>query len=282
MILPAFFLFTFALTWTAWRATMVLAPAGTGIFGLRGPLFLLGVFAPAIVALALTGWRDGRAGVGCLLGRIGRWNVGLRWYVFAVVYMMAVKLAAALVQRIAFGAWPRFGSTPVVILLAAVVISTWAQAGEEIGWRGYALPRLARHLGLGGASLLLGAIWAVWHLPLFFIAGASAGQSFVMYFLWVTALSVAVAWLYWKTRGSLLLTMIMHASVNNTTDIVPAGTTGAVGLLSFSGSPVLWGTIGFSWLVAGIFLLQMRGASIADLIDRPETGGPALRPAPVK
>jgi hypothetical protein len=90
-------------------------------------------------------------------------------------------------------------------------------------WRGYALPRLAGHLGLGGASILLGGVWALWHLPLFFLpATGSTGQSFPIYLLQVTAISVTMAWLYWKTEGSLLFVMLMHASVNNATGIVPA------------------------------------------------------------
>lgn len=264
MTLLGFFLFTFVLTWATWFASAALAgPGNTGFFGLRGPVFLLGVFAPALVALALTAHGEGRAGVGRLLARIGRWRVGTRWYVFAVGYMAAVKLAAALIHRAATGAWPPFGDTPWALMLGAILVSTWAQAGEEIGWRGYALPRLARHLGLGGASILLGVIWALWHLPLFFLPGTgSDGQSFPLYLLHVTALSVAMAWLYWKTDGSLLLVMLMHASVNNTTDIVPTAAAGATNPLAFSASLVAWVTVGLSWAVATPLLSQMRGAEI--------------------
>jgi len=98
------------------------------------------------------------------------------------------------------------------------VLSTPVQAGEEVGWRGYALPRLAERLGLPWASVALGVIWACWHLRLFFLFdGADTfGQSFPVYLLSVTALSVAMAWLYWRTGASLLATMLLHAAVNNT------------------------------------------------------------------
>jgi membrane protease YdiL (CAAX protease family) len=70
------------------------------------------------------------------------------------------------------------------------------QVGEELGWRGYALPRLARRFGLGGASLVLGVLWAGWHLPLFYMLGGdTVGQSFPLFVCQVTALSVAIAWL---------------------------------------------------------------------------------------
>lgn len=266
--LPGFFLLTFALTWTAWLGSAVLAAPGyAGFFGIGGPVFLLGVFAPAFVALALTAYGEGRGGVARLLARIGRWQVGARLYLFAIGYMAATKLLAALIHRIAMGAWPTFGDTPLPLMLGAILVSTWVQAGEEVGWRGYALPRLATHLGLGGASVLLGVIWALWHLPLFFLQGSgNEGQSFPIYLLHVTALSVAMSWLYWKTEGSLLLVMLMHASVNNTTGIVPAAVSNPVHPMSFEGSLVAWVTVGVSSVVAALLLGRMRGAEIGAML----------------
>lgn len=267
--LVGFFLLTFAFTWTAWLAPAALGARGNSrFFGLGGPVFLLGVFAPAFVALALTAHSEGSAGVARLVRRIGKWRLGARWYLFAIVYMAATKLLAALIHRLVMGAWPAFGDTSVPLMLGAILVSTWAQAGEEVGWRGYALPRLAVHLGLGGASVLLGVIWALWHLPLFFLAGSgSDGQSFPIYLLHVTALSAAMSWLYWKTEGSLLVVMLMHASVNNTTGIVPAAVPDAVSLMSFHGSLVAWSTVGVSWGVAVLLLMTMRRAEIGAMLD---------------
>jgi uncharacterized protein len=262
--LLAYFLLTFILAWASWFAAAAMAaPGSTGFFGVRGPVFLLGVFAPALVALALTAHGEGRPGVGRLLARIGRWRVGVRWYVFAIGYFAAIKLGAALVHRVATDAWPRFGDTSLAPILGGILVSTWVQAGEELGWRGYALPRLAAHLGLGAASIVLGALWALWHVPLFYLPDTgSTGQSFPVYLLQVTALSVAMAWLYWKTEGSLLLVMLMHASVNNITGIVPAAVAGATMPLTFHGSFVAWGTVLLSWAIAAPLLARMRGADI--------------------
>jgi membrane protease YdiL (CAAX protease family) len=265
--LAAFFPCTFAVTWVLWLASAALsAPEHVGFFGFRGPLFLLGVFAPAIVALALTAHDEGRDGVARLLARIGRWRVNGRWYVFAVAYFAGIKLVAAAIVRAATGAWPPFGDTPWPLMLGAILLSTWVQAGEELGWRGYALPRLARHLGLGGAGVLLGAIWALWHLPLFFLHGSgSDGQSFPIYLVLVTTISLAMAWLYWKTDGSLLLVMLMHASVNNTAPIVSAALPAPVGPFSFTASPVAWVTVGLSAAIAALLLARMRLADIGAL-----------------
>lgn len=277
-----FFLLTYAVTWACFFGSAAMSrstvPAVAALGRLGGPLFLLGVFAPGLVALGLTAWSDGRKGVRALLGRILRWQVGARWYVFALVYMAVVKLAAALIHRAVTGAWPRFGETSVLIMAAAIVISTWVQAGEEIGWRGYALPRLAERLGLAPASLLLGVLWAAWHLPLFLIPGTdTSGQSFPLYLAQVTALSVAMAWLYWKTGGSLLLVMVLHAAINNTKDIVPSGVAAPAALnpWTLSGSLVGWLTAALLWIGAAYFLVRMGRTGTTAPSSRAETA-PAM------
>jgi membrane protease YdiL (CAAX protease family) len=221
----------------------------------------LGIFAPALVALSLTAQAEGSAGVIELLRRLVQWSVRARWYLFAVAYMAAIKLAVALLHRVLAGAWPQFGNDAWYIIIAATIASTavGGQAGEEIGWRGYALPRLASHFGYAGASVILGVIWALWHLPLFFTPGASTyGQSFLVYTLQVTALSVAIAWLYQHTSGSLLLTMLMHSAVNQSKDIVPSAVPGATNPFVASSSFVAWLTVAVLWICAGYFLVRMR------------------------
>lgn len=182
-------------------------------------------------------------------------------------YFAVIKLAAALVHRVVIGQWPPFGDTPVALIVLGISVSVWAQAGEEVGWRGYALPRLADRFGLAGASLVLGVIWAVWHLPLFVLPeSGSTGQSFPVYLLQVTALSVAIAFLYWKTDGSLLLAMLLHAAVNNTTGIVPAAVGGNVTAIALGGSLVGWATVALSWTVALPLLLLMRRTDIRRML----------------
>ena len=283
LLLLAYTLLTFLITWSVWFAAAGLAaPGNTGFFGVRGPVFLLGVFAPALVALALTARAEGRSGVTKLLARVGHWRVGARWYTFAIGYFAAIKLAAALVHRVATNEWPPFGDTPLAGILLGISVSTWVQAGEELGWRGYALPRLAEYLGLGAASIVLGAVWAVWHLPLFFLSDSgSTGQSFPAYLLQAMALSVAFAWIYWKTQGSLLLAMLMHASVNNTTGIVPAAIGGALTPIALRGSLVAWATVALLWAVATLLLAQMRRADIRGMrISAPGTSRSSVMVTP--
>jgi membrane protease YdiL (CAAX protease family) len=266
--LVAFFTLTCAVTWVCWAIGGALlrrgALVGTALSTLVTPAFLLGTFAPSLVALALTARADGRAAAGDLFGRVFKWDVGARWYVFAASYMVVVKLTAAAIHRVAMGAWPRFGTESWFVMAAALLISTWAQAGEEIGWRGYALPRLSSRLGLGPASVVLGVIWACWHLPLFFMpAGDTFGQSFPLYLLQVMAMSVAMAWLYWRTGGSLLLVMLLHAAANNTKDIVPSNVPGATDTFALSTSLVAWIAVGLMWIAAAYFLVHMKKTRMA-------------------
>lgn len=262
-----FFSLTYAATWICWTASRLItrgnAPPSPALATLAEAVFLLGVFAPALVALVLTERAEGRAAVRTLLSRLFNWQVGARWYLFAVGYMPAIKLSVALAHRVATGAWPRFGQEQWYLMAVAIVFSTWVQAGEEIGWRGYVLPRLSDRFGLAPASVIVGMIWATWHLPLFlFPESDTFGQSFPLFLLQVTALSVAMAWLYGRTGGSLLLVMVLHAAVNNTKDIVPSAVPGATNAFALSTSLVAWLTVTFLWIAAAYFLGRMSTAAI--------------------
>jgi hypothetical protein len=231
----------------------------------RWPLFYAGVFAPALVAWLLTWMDSGSPGVRALVSPLVRWNVGARWYVFALGFMASVKLIAAVMYRLTTGGWPAFGTTPVAVLFAGAIFSTLVggQAGEEIGWRGYALPLLAERAGFRVAAVVIGVIWATWHLPLFYLRGGDlAGQSFPVFLLLVTALSAAITWLYVNTGGSLLLTMLFHAAVNNTTAIVPSAAAASAGPMTVSASPMGWWTVVVLGTAGAAFLVAIPGRPI--------------------
>jgi len=267
--LVKFFSLTYLVSWifffvaaavSGWTAS---PPAG--LAAIRSLLFLIGTISPSLVALALTARAvesGGRTGTIALLRRTVQWRVGARWYLFALGYMAVIKLGVAVAYRFATGAWPAFGQTPFFIMAVVIVFSTPVQAGEEIGWRGYALPRLAKLFGLPVASIILGVIWACWHLPFFFIPGSdNTGQSFPVFLLAVTAISVALAWLYWHTNGSLLLTMLMHAAINNTAGIVPSPAASAGSPFTLRPPLTAWLTAALLWICAAYFLVRMRGAT---------------------
>lgn len=257
-----FFFLTYTVTWACFITVVMIAhgpaPTAPALALGRGFLLLLGTFAPSLVALGITARAEGRLGIRALLRRVVQWQVATRWYLFAILYLPAIKLSVALVHRVMTGSRPRFGTEPWYIILVAVAISTPVQAGEEIRWRGYALPRLAGRFGFARASLLLGLVWSAWHLPIFFLPGADKyGQSFPVWTLQVVALSVAITWLYAHTNGSLLLTMLMHSAVNQTVGIVPSANASPGNPFALSVSLVMWLTAAFLWATALYFLIRM-------------------------
>jgi membrane protease YdiL (CAAX protease family) len=253
--LIVFFALAYAITWTLFTVVATTIPARTP---LGYSLVVAGAFAPATVALSLTAWQEGGRGVRRLLNRLLIADVPARYYAFALSYIVAIKLAAAALHRVLLGAWPRFGSEPWILIPLAIAVSTPFQAGEEIGWRGYALPRLAARFGLARASLLLGVLWAGWHVPQFYIAGGDTyHQSFPVWGAEVVAMSVAFAWLYARTGGSLLLVMLLHAAINNSKDIVPAGLASAPGVFSLHASAVSSLSAALLWLCALGLLSRM-------------------------
>jgi membrane protease YdiL (CAAX protease family) len=120
---------------------------------------------------------------------------------------------------------------------------------------------MAARWGFARSSVLLGLIWAFWHLPQFFMPdGNSYRQAFFVYVIQVTALTVAMTWLYAHTSGSLLPVMVMHAAVNNTKDIVPSavpGGTSTFGLSASSTTLIGWLTVALLWICAAWFLARM-------------------------
>ncbi|MFZ2491887.1 MAG: CPBP family intramembrane glutamic endopeptidase [Thermoanaerobaculia bacterium] len=165
-----FFGATFAVTWPCFAAVAILShrmPDAGANASVQALLLFIGVFAPGFVAIGLTAQESGTAGVAALLKPLLAWRSAPHLYGFALGFMAAVKLTVAILHRLVLGTWPTFGAGLWYLILAATVLSTvlGGQAGEEVGWRGYALPRLAGYFGYTLGSVVLGMVWAVWHLP---------------------------------------------------------------------------------------------------------------------
>jgi uncharacterized protein len=154
-----FFALTYAVTWSCFGAAALLSkPPAADAPVAADALLLLGTFAPSLVAIGITAYTTGRAGVEAMLQAVVRAPGAVVWYVFAIGYMPAAKVAVALTYRAAIGSWPTVDASSWYIIPWAIVFSTPVQAGEEIGWRGFALPRLAERVGIGRASLVLGRL----------------------------------------------------------------------------------------------------------------------------
>lgn len=199
----AFFSLALGLTWLAFVPWYM--SGGEGI-----PFF---TFGPAVAAFTLAALTGGWTSMRALLGAMTKWRVGAWWYVVALGLPFGIQLVSILLNPL-FGSelpqWDRIpalaGIVPMVLLYA--VFS--GPLGEEPGWRGFALPRLLESHSFLVSSLVIGAVWTAWHLPLGLVGDLSS------YGLLTTLLAAFVfTWLSQRTGGSVLLAILMHASHQN-------------------------------------------------------------------
>ena len=214
-----FFLLAFAITWGL-QLPGVLAQGGLlpGDVQLYMPFAGLGIFGPLIAALVLA-WREGRgSGVRTLLRPLLRWRVHLGWY------LMALLVPATLLALVLLGLNTGGRTGPVVYfpVNGAIGFALVISLVEEVGWRGFALPRLQRRFGPFAASTLLGVLWYLWHLPMFLGMGVPLDLVLVMLLYFVGA-SLLMTWIYNGTEGSLLLMVLAHlgAHLNNSHRALP-------------------------------------------------------------
>lgn len=257
-----FFLLTYALTWggSAIALGSGFAPSRPWVF-LSGTLLLLGSFAPSVAALGLTALREGTSGAGELLRHLLDWRVAVRWYIVSLLYPAAIVLCANIAHRFIAGEWVPLSHPGGLGILFSVLLLIPVCASEEIGWRGYALPRLTKAFGLRKASLILGPVWACWHLPLFLLPGMrSYGQSVSLFVLGVTALSVVFAWLYTNTKGSLIPVVLLHSAMDVVLPILPRPRM-VPSPLAFGSDLMPWLITAFQWFIAAYMLAQMPRSS---------------------
>lgn len=239
--LLTFFALAFGLAWAvmlpmiaAERGMLPFNPLGPSMpMVLLVPLALLMAYAPTWAAIAVTGATEGKAGIGALLRRLLVWRVGLRWYAAALLGP-AVWLLASVGLFVGFGGeappLPALGGN-LLLTFAVQLLGRGLANGEEIGWRGFALPRLLVRFNALVSSLILGVLWTLFHLPIFFMQGANlAGSQQDMPLLGFLASTIAATvlstWIFTNTRGSLLLAYLFHASVNTWTVLLAAPTSG--------------------------------------------------------
>ncbi len=223
-----FIFLAYALTWP-FLIIEVLASHQLISFELPMPIMILQAFMPGLAAVVVTGLISGKAGIRALLGKLLVARVGFRWYAFAL-FSLAVVCVTAIVLNNLFGTsvapflstkMPPF-SGPIELLVNIVVLLIFSAIfnSEEIGWRGFALPRLQSKYNALTSSLILSIPWLFFHLPLFFKQGSSqADSSFIGYGIGIIAQTVIFTWMYNNTRGSVLLATLLHASSNTWTQI---------------------------------------------------------------
>jgi len=242
-----YFALTFAISWGV--ILIVVGPGGIPITTdqvvVLGMATLLG---PSVAGILLTGLASGRAGFRELLSRLLRWRVGARWYAVALLTAplstVAVLLALSLLS-------PEFlpaiftSDDKATLLLTGIVAGLMVGFFEELGWTGFAVPRLRQHHGVLTTGLIVGLLWGAWHFILFWESDSFSGALplallLVRLFSWLPAYRVLMVWVYDRTE-SLLVAMLMHVCLVASTVIVePPLTGGALLTYILVRAAVLW------------------------------------------
>lgn len=215
----AFFVLAVGISWMLW------VPFAAGIIGspqLATLFFFAGAFGPLLSAGIVT-WLTGES-LYEWASQVLKWRVQPRWYIAALSLPL---LFSTVPLTVAFAALGNPLNLSVLIqrvplvLMGIVFVFFLGGGQEELGWRGFALPQLQRSYSALGASLIIGVVWAIWHIPLYFTAWSNSTIPFPAYLIALVALSIIFTWLYNNTGGSILLTMLMHASFNSVSGLVP-------------------------------------------------------------
>jgi membrane protease YdiL (CAAX protease family) len=214
----SFFILAYALSWAAWIPAALASQNVVPVPIPTTPLLALGAFGPSLTAFILTARHEGAAGAWHLLKR--GFNPRVRFPLLLVI--IAVPITITGIAFVLSG-----GRRPVLhplALLGTFVLYFFlgGSFGEEFGWRGYALPRLLQHGRVLGASVVLGAVWAVWHLPLFWVRGTSQSNTpFWLFLVFTVAFAVMFTWVHQHSGGNLFAALLLHTVFNLTVVMFP-------------------------------------------------------------
>lgn len=227
--LISYFVLAFAWTWAFVIVFLILFPL-PDIIVRTTP----GDLGPLIAAIVMSWVVAGRPGVGRLLKSMVQWRVKLVWYAIALVGIPAIYIVSIALVPGAAGSFkaPSLGAVVLYPVLYLLLGTVGGPLTEEPGWRGFALPRLQRRWGPLAGTVILGLMWAAWHLPNYFrpdwatVNGGLSWSGIGTFAIAAVAFSVVLTWAYNRTNGSVLIAILIHASINFsqglTGDLFPA------------------------------------------------------------
>ncbi|TXT57082.1 MAG: membrane protein of unknown function [Promethearchaeota archaeon] len=216
--LVVFFFITFVITW------------GFDLIGIifidyYYPFLIMGAFGPFIAALLVIYGTERSEGLKGFFQKFKKIN-GFKWLIFSVfIYGGGLLIGAWLITLFGGDIINPYQSTPffTIILNISLIffVTTFLTGGnEEPGWRGYALPALLKRFKPLWASIILGVIWAFWHIPTFFLPTIQSFIPFYLYFPHIIFLSIIFTWLYIRTEESVVYAIIFHGLINMLLGIV--------------------------------------------------------------
>jgi membrane protease YdiL (CAAX protease family) len=259
---------TFGVTWACWIPLALSNAFASEDMTHPFPfLFLwpLGNVIPSLVGILLTALFSGRSGLGALFRRLGQVRISLTWYAVVLLLVPVLLFVAIGVNTLLGGVAIAYAWSNLIIL--SVLSLLFPGLGEELGWRGFALPRLQARQKALPVGLLLGIMWGLWHLPLLIADGivpfTFLGMvNFLIFDLTITALAVLFTWVYNNTTGSLLLLVLFHAVATATTDLFLIPLNYAIApFLSKYGAPLLF--LLLLWVAVTIVVVRAGAARLS-------------------
>ena len=214
--LVPFLALTFGLTWGLAILLMLFTDQIVAIFGeisMSNPLFILAVYSPGIAGVLLVWRHHGIRGLGSFFRRLTLWRMSAAWWLFLILGIPAIVYAGAAVKGTISDPFP---FSPWYQALPALALALFLGPIEEFGWRGLALPLLQRRFAPFWAGLILGVVWAVWHIPSFLMGGTpQSAWSFAPYVAGIVAISVILTPMFNDARGSLMIAVLYHFQIMN-------------------------------------------------------------------
>lgn len=219
----AVFFIAFCITTTLILAYLKIIPATASLL-----LLLLVIINAGIAAYIISGGLSVREGIRELLGKLYVWNVGWKWYILALSFTPVVVMISIIGGSVISGIsvneiWSQISTGTIFSVITAFgyIALVRGPLREEIGWRGFALPRLQYLYSPLVGTLILGVIWTIWHLPLHLNGIYTGGMDgFIERFYVNIGITFVFTWIYNHSRGSLLLTTLFHASFNTTVTVL--------------------------------------------------------------
>ncbi len=243
--------------------------------GLVEGLFFLGTFGPGLAAILVTLLISGRTGVKELLGSLLIWRVAIQWWLVALLLPALIVLGAVYLFSLFGGPGLDFSRyQPLYSLIPMIILITLLNGvGEELGWRGFMLPRLQSRYNALVSSLIVGFFWGLWHAPVYFIAGTAQSilrsqvgflAGLLLFILSTMAISMTFTWVFNNTRGSVLIAALLHGATNawmNYFLVDPAGE--VLGI-------TIWSTV--LWVVLAVMLVVVYGPAQLSRSGERQTG----------
>ena len=227
--IASYLICTILFSWLLWLpgvlSTAGIIHPGKNLFSIINAFNWIGGTSPSLIAFIFVFKHEGRKGAILLIKKALRFNLGF-WYLPVMVIVPLVLICAHLLNYVIFGVrFPQNNLTHTPILILALFSFFFVlQVAEEFGWRGFALDRLMKRTNPILASIIVGCIWAIWHIPMFLSEGFGQYKNHLPYgqfFITLVLFSLVITWLQRKTKGSLVPAFVLHAFINLSGEALP-------------------------------------------------------------